>query len=1566
MSLQSSPYAVLRALGLTLVVTIGVVQLGEAWFDMPSHPAHQGIWLSEQKPSENNRYDAICDYLSAVRGSDEVQSGEVSMPLGADLLCQTYTPIATALLELLYSEIVPFELRAPYNLHENGQTETDLAFWFTHRNQAPPFAGETWENSLAVRGYHFALAILLFGLIERIGRRFPIIPYRKNLERIGALLDDLTLRRADSRNARAGVGVGSLFELSRGTETSREALDPRSVELKLLSLLNDLRGKPSYQDRGRWTNITIPMPDIHFVFDELDKLSGIVSPDLGTSDSVEQDREALDSERQRAYRLRSLLSDMKRVISSAPARFIFVGGRTLHDEWVRDQNRLGTTQPLLTSIFDHETYLPSLLVDFSAARFSNALYTSDTQPQRALDLRIREYVISAYHSAKTFQETLKNSRYVPFIGLPPMVSTAQKFRESIAPPRDDFAAFTLIDARQRQPLPSSVRGAEDEKESEIFIELQKVWKQEFFHIFIGFLAYRSAGSPKKLNELLAELVRPSGALMHPEMDGNVMVPASQDSLVINEKELYRMQLINSLFRHIEASFGTDLLERDDKITINTIFMFDFLMKMHNRAFSWSSIERLDELAHIHRAPDLRRLFDSVISNSAERYFHRVLNGLFTFRFRSELATEIRYLSRVSQTEMAALNFTLDESQELKATFTRMLENTGDANPDLMIALGELYEFDQAYDIARDHYERATRAIDHEFIRLNGAELGADNKLQQAVDGALEGTFLLRPLHGYNARDLVTSERPGPPDDPFMHAMLSDTGASRDALRLNLPWAIRRLRLMLQIGLTYEQQADEERAQAQYHSAQLFASFLLNAALASEDKEAAPLSHVIKHLPLIFQPVFASAWVAEKLENGVDTSLSIVEREIRQLHENLPFVNDPGATENEEATQNMVAEKRDARSNHLVAMAEIHNKAGDFTFFKGRAAYDIKNDGFPALATWAEGRDGSGTEGYLFRAHYHYAMSLHQMRRFVFYRRQANRTRLALAVEGSKPGSLPKALGKEWHPLDRKNLPTFVYQTVASSMVDVAEVTLARSSLLEAWAELSVPHKAKVCGKDADIAQVGEILRAPFDIHERLQELGGNDTKTSKRDAYARKLFDKMRGALDGWFDLSDEKTRKADSEAAEVVRDYLGEWQKGDTDKLRENRLKFGKVKGNHNRLVISLLLSLYGGRAINRANYPDAASFESQITAEHVVRLLRSARGLLSVAHVDPNDQTKRSEKRQKCADVVTLNTEQLDLISTLIEIGILALDRLAELKRLAYPERADEKKSGKGYQTTDTSEIVAAALATSMRNIISNLSGLVAAPHKEILDEIEERESLFDQQDYASKLTAEFEVKRLAAQLERLAALPKYLKHWQHAMDALATQTASFLNKGLLEHVHIYDALNGSKVSAGSWHFHRQQSRALLIYLVTHHRYPMLTNLTMLKALIDDVSVVDGLDLGAAGSEHREERIDEAKKWFRELIEGEKLLDAPMHYPPCHIAETASLLALTCKGELAEGVSRRFRWKAEQSFTMGRQYYQNISRLIYLFDDFNDRRRHSNHAGQMGMADMLALYRYIFDDRT
>ncbi|MEL7151739.1 MAG: hypothetical protein AAGK71_13455 [Pseudomonadota bacterium] len=1768
-----TPYQIIRAFGMGFSVMILVVLLGSAWFDFPRKSEIVEIGQLNEKnevfkgetpettdstPSADN----VCDYLDTINLSPNGTGRTVLFP---NLICDVAPGVAEPVIDFLYAEIVPFELPAPYRTTP-GEPVTSLpVFWFFHFNVGPPdFVGAEGEKSnetsqedpsLSFRIYHLLLLAVIYGILDRISRRYPILPYRKNLKRIEGLLDELMLRRSDTRSARTGLQISRLWsplgdhETRMDVETSRDALDPRSVELKLLALLTDLRGNPVAGLRKQ-RQLTIPRPDIHFIFDELDKLSGSVGAEYTSYQVDKQDRETIDSERQRAFRLHRLLSDMKRVISAAPARFIFVGGRSLHDEWIRDQNRLGSTQPLLTSVFDHEIYLQSLLVDLPRARHSNALLPHYAQPERALDLRVLEFLSNNFISARELEQELRANRYLPWLGLGRMSTTARFFANHIAPLREKFGMFELIDARL---------GSFATERKYALRELNGIWKREFFVTLIGFLAYRSAGSPKKLNELVGTLIRPSGSFLSPDIEGDAVVPTSRDSLVIDDKETYRAQFINSLFRHIEASFGADLLQRDDKITINTIFIFDFLMKMHNRAFSWSSIERLDELAHIHRAPDLRRLFDSVVTNSAERYFHRVLNGLFAFRFRSDLAIEIRYLSRISQAEMAALNFTLDESHELKTTFTSMLETAGEENADLLTALGELYEFDQSYDIARSYYERALRSVDAEFMRSIGSRLDADDPVQDEAESVLASRDNV--TRNVERLAVLGSHRPGPDPEPFLMALLSGSKAARKAVRLNFPWAIRRIRLMLQIGLTFEQQADEERAQTQYHAAQVFAEVVMDVALKDEENGAVGLSVILKHLSLIFQPTFASAWTAEKLESGLDAGFMIAEDQLKKLRQRLAKPED----------LNLFA----------LSFAELYNKSGDLYFFKGRAAYRVPDNFFGQFKS-PPNEKKTGQEGYLFRAHLNYALALHQVRRFNVTRLEASKNELHIVTDGDTPKEVDK---NRWSTLDSKNLPTFVMQIAYSSLVDLAEAVLARTSLMEAWIELDAT--------ETKLDEIGKCFGKPWSLNP-------TDGKS-----YVSEIYNETRKQLDEWFLWSDSKVNDDKLRGvAEVLQDYLGKWAghsgdkgKDDGDSENGDDVLFETFGNSHERILVALVLSLNGARAVNRANYPDAASFESQITAEHVIRLLRMARAVLMARQKskDSADQHTVKDRLRDSAENLKIGESQLKFLSILIQIGVFASQRIVELKKLAYPENqandhltredADTEQASR-YRTTDTAEIVAAALASEMRLLISGLSVFVKAVGTD---------------DGLDKDT-----------------VSSYLAAWNAEMDKLSAQVGSMLDERLAMHVGAYQK-NYSKLPYEPAEVrHRRMSRAMLIYLVTHHKYPALTNLTALKALIDDAVAVDGCDMSldwrahigdqpkkatakaekqtaAAQSEtdrlrlkakrqlnicsmhientnkklvmlqnllrniRREEkdnirvsqkktvtrlgwssenlkswktlfsnhkyknfledleksrrssdrfhnefeviearlwdaerefevssrkhssmqsarsdiqsksqvalgkkisamrkvtekrdvlenlkksaskeelsqashdlahcllheitatlnlvdirfehlsniktlyeadlnaslqrelivayekklaetaegvakdqaenRLSEAKIWLGELLEAEKLLDAPVHFPPSYMAETLSLMAIDEPGsEELENLSRKFRWRAEQAYTMGRQYYQNLSRLVYLFDDFNDRRRHSIHAGQMAMADFLAFFRYVLDKR-
>ena len=60
-----------------------------------------------------------------------------------------------------------------------------------------------------------------------------------------------------------------------------------------------------------------------------------------------------------------------------------------------------------------------------------------------------------------------------------------------------------------------------------------------------------------------------------------------------------------------------MLKRDDKYAISIFFLTDFLFKFHRRAFSWSNLERVDDLAHIHRLPDLREIQEEIVDHFSE-------------------------------------------------------------------------------------------------------------------------------------------------------------------------------------------------------------------------------------------------------------------------------------------------------------------------------------------------------------------------------------------------------------------------------------------------------------------------------------------------------------------------------------------------------------------------------------------------------------------------------------------------------------------------------------------------------------------------------------------------------------------------------------------------------------------------------------------------------------------------------------------------------------------------------------------------------------------------------------
>ena len=227
------------------------------------------------------------------------------------------------------------------------------------------------QEVVVFRAYHAIIFALLLLLGKGISRQWPVFPYRRLYQRI-----DLTRRRLSERlhretrtelpgvpHLRAWLGM-----VTRTQQSDADPADPRTIEVQFLRILDEIQDIGVQIPGGIGHRISLPVPEVIFVFDELDKMGAKSAEAQGSSRDVSGEaREErsltvaeVDLERRRTETLNKLFADMKNILSVAPARFIFIGGRNLHDEWLGDQS---SRIPMLSNIFNAEIYIPSLLTE---------------------------------------------------------------------------------------------------------------------------------------------------------------------------------------------------------------------------------------------------------------------------------------------------------------------------------------------------------------------------------------------------------------------------------------------------------------------------------------------------------------------------------------------------------------------------------------------------------------------------------------------------------------------------------------------------------------------------------------------------------------------------------------------------------------------------------------------------------------------------------------------------------------------------------------------------------------------------------------------------------------------------------------------------------------------------------------------------------------------------------------------------------------------------------------------------------------------------------------------------
>lgn len=1355
-------------------------------------------------------------------------------------------------------------------------------------------------SDYSIRGIDIVVFILVFWGMRRGLMVFPVIPYWINLRRIDDMLDSLSSRTVTTSRKdlwKPAQWIRAIFVDDVTRQTDRGPVDARTVELAFMDILNELqRGTVDLPGKPTW-GLTVPAPEVTFVFDELDKLGVRAETEDGSRESVKEEIEIKDMERLRSLALHRLISDMKRIISSAPARFIFVGGRLLHDEWLADQT---SRQPLLNSIFIGHIYLPSLLTD-------------DVPKGEGLTYRVEEYLWWQYRRSRTYFEQLGRRLTRPVFALRHLDLVSEQFvgpDDGIGRPgaeRDDVkrqrpygvSRLPVLDIILKDEI--RCRCCRADRDSWERLECQNLervwrnesylchhkgsqcpknagslyyleWQQEFVREFIAFLTYRSVGNPKKLRDLLASFVRLTGRALS---RGGVSPfgyskLAAAHVLEFGDIDIFRIQMVATIFQQLEQQFGQGMLHRDDKVVFAATYFTDFLFKFHRRAFAWADLERIDELAHIHRAPDIRSIMKLIVDSTLERFLHRVTNGMYAFRFRSDWAREIDYISRQSGDEMAAFNFTLDESQALKAVYLSAIKSASPPNPDVAAALGELYEFDQEYEAARYYFRLAIELADDRFVSV------------MAKDQASGKTDEKKAA---KARGLIRS------------VLAGEYSGLRNAAMF-MSWGIQRLRLFLQVGMTFEQSRNMEKAEATYRSARLQAYALLHAYAgrgfdgrelydwvdgrlsrrriaepADDEMVIPPLKnrHALKHLAIIYQPLFASAWVVEKIDNNIDASASLVEREIMKVRRVLPYVNQPllkPSTPKASAVGRNLA--KPAHSDFALIMAELHKKTGDLYFFKGRQR---------------PGKGGKGGAGYLQRAHIHYSTALHELRRLISYR-----VKVATRNLGYREDASDLFAKGQW--------PSFVGLLVGQTLLSLSECVLAQVSFLK----LVEQEAAKRC---------------PNGNHRGSRPAWGFEAKDLEANV----------ATIEGWFETFPLEDKNGTSEEILPpdgqenickIDEWIGKWNGNpddwknwptDTDdKIKTAVIEILNFKDSVwegdgpqelEKLIFSLTAAFAGARLLRKAGYNEDAGYE-----------------LLQVC----------------------------ETITGFVWWSVV-------IRHLKGPTFAGTFTGRGGEKIMERVK----SLKGCVCNCWPYLVGFAAHTFREAEDCFVSRHDLRPAWDPSplDGAVARYRVGTAipVVALTQVCSLGIAVKKFKDVAND-STMDAGFENcfKAIHELAKSWTGKDYDKNDDGSYFVE------LLEETLARHRYPMLNRLKALKVIIDQ-----GLAVGKKVESSEYARLLDLS---RELFSMNDDFAAPLHFTPFHLG--SSMAAMAIEAAVQEKDQDRDKYariaihhltKSLEMFSLGRTYYETISELYYLYDDFSDRETHYNQAIQMAVADYANL---------
>ncbi len=410
-----------------------------------------------------------------------------------------------------------------------------------------------------------------------------------------------------------------------------------------------------------------------FVFDELDKIAPHTNKTLIEKEGENLTQKNVNVQLKRQETISAILSGLKNLLNTAQAKFIFIAGRDMYDAALAG---VSDRESILDSIFhDNKIYVNS----FYSEMDDDAINDITSMTEQFLC----RYLIPSHGKYGNLDKSLPSySKYL----------------------------YELSEKKQisKEAIPKILATVKD---------------------FIVYITYRSNGAPKKITTILEQFCVP-GSIDRMDKKDIILVSnnAKNMHLKLNFYDQYRASYTSYLVTPIFLELGNYIAEFGDKLLVSISYLLDHLFKYHKFGFSSRNLALTPEIVDINKEPQFRRFLSNLITFLSSSHIRAIISGLYEYKFDSRTKIEVDFLSRISEIESAAYNFTLDESIELKRYFYSKLElirknyskNVGyQVNKDYINSiamfhslLGDMHFYDQEFGEAILNYLEAVQAINN--------------------------------------------------------------------------------------------------------------------------------------------------------------------------------------------------------------------------------------------------------------------------------------------------------------------------------------------------------------------------------------------------------------------------------------------------------------------------------------------------------------------------------------------------------------------------------------------------------------------------------------------------------------------------------------------------------------------------------------------------------------------------------------------------------------------------------------------------------------------------------------